>query len=341
MQLQQEVDLQSFNTLAVPATAERLCAVESLDALREALALVRDEHLTLHVLGGGSNVVLRPRLDGLVLHMCIKGREILALTETHATIKIGAGENWHQLVEWCLGNGFYGLENLALIPGTVGAAPVQNIGAYGVEIHRFIERVEGLMLPDGELVSLSAEECQFAYRDSVFKNRLRGRFIITAVLLRLPLQFSPEVSYPALREQLTGAITAQAVFDAVCHVRRSKLPDPQFIPNCGSFFKNPIVPWPLYETLLRTYPNMPSYDVLQKNGAEPMRKLAAAWLIDQAGWRGRVFQQIKIHEHQALVLTNPARVDATAVLAAAEAIRRDVAERFGVTMEMEPQVFGG
>lgn len=341
MQLQREVDLQSFNTLAVPAMAERLCAVETVADLRTALALVRDEQLPLHVLGGGSNVVLRPRLKGLVLHMRIKGREILALTETHTKVKVGAGENWHQLVEWCLGRAFYGLENLALIPGTVGAAPVQNIGAYGVEIHRFIERVEGLALPGGELVSLSAEECEFAYRDSVFKHRLRDRFIITAVVLSLPRQFSPDVSYPALREKLTGEITARAVFDAVCHVRRSKLPDPQLIPNCGSFFKNPIVSWSLYETLQRAYPAMPSYDVPQKLGAAPMRKLAAAWLIDQAGWRGRVFQQIKVHEHQALVLTNPARADATAVLAAAEAIRRDVMERFGVALEMEPQVFGG
>ncbi len=340
MRLQREVDLQSFNTLAVPATAERLCPVDTVEDLREALVLVRDEHLPLHVLGGGSNVVLRSRLEGLVLHMCIKGREVLALTETHATVKVGAGEHWHHLVEWCLGRGFYGLENLALIPGTVGAAPVQNIGAYGVEIHRFIERVEGLALPGGEPVSLNAEECEFAYRDSVFKHRLRDRFIITAVVLRLPLQFSPEVSYPALREQLTGDITARAVFDAVCHVRRSKLPDPQLIPNCGSFFKNPIVPWSLFQTLQSGYPSMPSYDVPQKSGAAPMRKLAAAWLIDQAGWRGRVFQQIKVHEHQALVLTNPARVEATAVLAAAEAIRHDVMGRFGVAMEMEPQVFG-
>lgn len=345
MIVQQEVDLQPFNTLAVPATAERLCAVTTLGELQDALALAQAEHFHLHVLGGGSNVVLHPRLKGLVVQMRIQGREILERLPDSVVLRVGAGENWHELVEWCLGNGFYGLENLALIPGTVGAAPVQNIGAYGVEIFRFIERVEGLTLPDGQSVCLSAQECEFSYRDSIFKNRLRNRFIITAVVLRMPLSFTPEISYPALREQLTaeqaGELTAHAVFDAVCHVRRTRLPDPQTNPNCGSFFKNPLVSWSLCEHLQNLYPAMPSYDVPAQPGVAPLRKLAAAWLIDQAGWRGRVFGQIKVHDHQALVLTNPNRVDADAVLAAAEAISRDVKERFGVLLEMEPQVFGG
>ena len=340
MHLQHDVDLQSLNTLAVPAAAERFCTVATLSELQEALAAVRKEHWQLHVLGGGSNVVLRPRLDGLVLQMGINGREILARTVADVTLKVGAGENWHALVEYCLNNGFHGLENLALIPGTVGAAPVQNIGAYGVEIFRFIDRVEGLSLPDGEPVSLTAADCEFAYRDSVFKNRLRERFIITAVILRLPLTFSPEISYPALREALIGDVTAQAVFEAVCRVRRSKLPDPKSLPNCGSFFKNPVVPWAHYESLQQQFPAMPSYAATQSGNERPMRKLAAAWLIDQAGWRGRTFGAVKVHEHQALVLTNPARVDADAVLAAAAAIRADVQARFGVDLEMEPQIFG-
>jgi UDP-N-acetylmuramate dehydrogenase len=340
MHVQREVDLQPFNTLAVPATAERFCIAMTLAQLQEALATARNEHLELHVLGGGSNVVLRPRLDGLVVQMGIKGRDVLTRTETEVTVRVGAGENWHELVEWCLSQGFYGLENLALIPGTVGAAPVQNIGAYGVEIFRFIERVEGLSLPDGKPAYLNPNDCEFAYRDSVFKHRLRGHFIITTVVFRLPRTFSPEVSYPALREALTGDVTAQAVFDAVCRVRRSKLPDPQVIPNCGSFFKNPIVPWALFESLQQQYPAMPSYPIEQAPVAHPTRKLAAAWLIDQTGWRGRVFERIKVHEHQALVLTNPERVSAEAILAAAEAIRADVEARFGVVLEMEPQIFG-
>jgi UDP-N-acetylmuramate dehydrogenase len=340
MVVQREVDLQPFNTLAVPATGERFCAVTTLEELQDALALVQRTGLELHVLGGGSNVVLRSRLRGLVVQMCIPGREILQSTEGSVSVRVGAGENWHELVVWCLDNGFYGLENLALIPGTVGAAPVQNIGAYGVEIFRYIERVEGVSVPNGEPVSLAADECEFTYRDSVFKNRLRNRFIITAVVLRLPLGFSPDISYPALREQLVGEITPRAVFDTVCAVRRSKLPDPQNTPNCGSFFKNPLVPWSVYETLRRQYPAIPSYDAPHQPSSGPVRKLAAAWLIDQAGWRGREFRQIKVHEHQALVLTNPARAGAETVLAAADAIRHDVAERFGVLLEMEPQVFG-
>lgn len=340
MQILSNVDLQPLNTLAVPARAERFCAVATLAELQEALSVVQKECWQLHVLGGGSNVVLRPQLDGLTLKIDIKGREILARSATEITLKVGAGEHWHALVEYCLNNSFHGLENLALVPGTVGAAPVQNIGAYGVEIFRFIDRVEGLSLPDGKAISLAAADCEFAYRDSVFKNRLRGRFIITAVILRLPLMFSPEISYPALRDALGDDVTAQAVFDAVCRVRRSKLPDPSLIPNCGSFFKNPIVEWARYESLQQQFPQMPSYAVVQNPGAEPVRKLAAAWLIDQAGWRGRVFQKVKVHEHQALVLTNPARESADAVLSAADAIRADVQARFGVNLEMEPEIFG-
>lgn len=340
MRLECDVNLQPHNTLAVPARADHFCTVVTLPELQEALALAQNRHWALHILGGGSNAVLLPRLSGLLVQIGIKGREVLTRTETEVTLRVGAGESWHELVEWCLSNGFHGLENLALIPGTVGAAPVQNIGAYGVEICRFIEGVEGLSLPGGEPISLAADECEFAYRDSVFKNRLRGRFIITAVVLRLPLVFSPEMSYPALRDALAGEVTARAVFEAVCHVRRSKLPDPQVVPNCGSFFKNPIVPWPLYQSLQQRFPSMPSYPVPQQTGEAPVRKLAAAWLIDQAGWRGRVFERVKVHEHQALVLTNPEHVSADAVLAAAEAIRADVEARFGVTLEMEPQIFG-
>lgn len=340
MQMQRDIDLQPLNTLAVPAKAEHFCAVTTLAELQTALAVARKEHWQLYVLGGGSNVVLHPQLGGLVLQMNIKGREILHRTATEVILRVGAGESWHDLVEYCLNNGFHGLENLALIPGTVGAAPVQNIGAYGVEICRFIDRVEGLSLPSGESISLTAAECEFAYRDSIFKNRLRGQFIITAVILRLPLRFSPEISYPALREAIEADVSAQAVFEAVCRVRRSKLPDPHIIPNCGSFFKNPLVPWARYESLQRQFPLMPSYAVTQISEAEPVRKLAAAWLIDQAGWRGRVFRGVKVHEYQALVLTNPERVNAEAVLATADAIRIDVQARFGVDLEMEPQIFG-
>lgn len=340
MQLLHDYDLQPLNTLAVPATAEHFCVAATLVELQHALAIAQKQRWRLYVLGGGSNVVLRPHLRGLVVQIAIKGREIIARNPAEVVIKVGAGENWHQLVEWCLREGFHGLENLALIPGTVGAAPVQNIGAYGVEICRFIERVEGLSLPEGQPLSLSAQECEFAYRDSVFKRGLRGGFIITAVVLRLPLAFSPEMSYPALREVLPQEVTPQALFEAVCQVRRSKLPDPQTVPNSGSFFKNPIVAQSLYERLQQQYPAMPSYPVPQPPGAESLRKLAAAWLIDQAGWRGRVSQRVKVHEQQALVLTNPERVSADAVLAAADAICAEVEARFGVALEMEPQIFG-
>lgn len=339
MQIQRDVDLQSCNTLAVPSRAEFFCSVTTIDDLREALSWVQKRQLPLHLLGGGSNVVLDPEIPGLMVRMDIRGREVVSQAHDHVVVRIGAGENWHQLVEWALSNGFYGLENLALIPGTVGAAPVQNIGAYGVEVSRFIERVDGVTIPEGEEISLRAEECEFAYRDSVFKNRLRSRFVITAVVLRLSRRFQAHTSYPALQDVLgEGPVTAERIFNAVFQVRRSKLPDPETIPNCGSFFKNPIVPWDLYEALAERYPGMPSYDASSNIG--PARKLAAAWLIDQAGWKGKTVHGIKIHQHQALVLTNPSRLPADVVLDVASMIQMEVKAKFGVLLEMEPQRIG-
>lgn len=339
MNIQQDFELQSFNTLAVPAKAEFFCRVSSTEELCHALRWAQEQQRQVHLLGGGSNVVLSQFIPGLVIRMDIRGRQILSQTHAEVVVKIGAGEDWHQLVEWTLANGFFGLENLALIPGTVGAAPVQNIGAYGVEISRFVERVEGLMIPDADPVAFTAAECEFAYRDSAFKSHLRSRVAITAVVLRLSLQPQPQIFYPALQDALRGeTATPEKIFSAVCHIRRSKLPDPAVIPNCGSFFKNPVVPWDLYLSLVKQYPSMPSYDA--HSGAEPVRKLAAAWLIDQAGWKGKAEKGVKVHEHQALVLTNPAKLSANVVLELAAKIRVEVQQKFGVSLEMEPQLIG-
>lgn len=338
MQLLRDWDLQPLNTLAVPARAEYFCTVQSPGELNEALQWCRDHRQPLNLLGGGSNVVLAQRLAGLTLQIQLLGKQVLEETDTEVVVGISAGENWHQLVVWCLQNGFYGLENLALIPGTVGAAPVQNIGAYGVEISRFIEQVNAVSRADSTVISLSQAQCEFAYRDSVFKQRFRDQLVIIDIVLRLSRQPSVELSYPALRDALIGDPTPQSIFAAVCELRRSKLPDPTQTPNCGSFFKNPIVPWDLYQKLQRQYPHMPSYPA--SIDAAPVRKLAAAWLIDQAGWKGKSQYGASVHHQQALVLTNPQRQRAQAVLDLAGEIQRSVAARFDVHLEMEPQLLG-
>lgn len=337
-----EVDhnLQPLNTLAVPARAEYFCAAHSEAELLEALEWARQRKMSLQVLGGGSNLVLASQLPGLTLHMAIQGKVLLEETAESVLLKVSAGENWHQLVVWCLARGYYGLENLALIPGTVGAAPVQNIGAYGVEISRVVEAVETLGRSDGAPLLLSNRDCEFSYRDSVFKQRLRNQQVITSVVLRLSRQARPEISYPALRDALTDDITPQSIFNTVCRIRREKLPDPACIPNCGSFFKNPIVPLPLHDALHKSYPDMPSYSADLASQPEPMRKLAAAWLIDRAGWKGREYNGVRVHDQQALVITNPNRLSAQVVMELAREIQNSVQDRFGVALELEPDIWG-
>lgn len=340
-------DLQPLNTLAVPARADYFCAAHTEAEILAALDWARQRQLPVQLLGGGSNLVMAERLPGLTLQIRLQGISLAADMGEQVLLDVAAGESWHQLVVWCLERGFYGLENLALIPGTVGAAPVQNIGAYGVEISRFVESVATLDRRDGASRTLSAADCEFSYRDSVFKRSLRDQRVITRITLRLQRHPQPEISYPALREALdlgmneeTEAVTPQAVFDAVCRIRREKLPDPALIPNCGSFFKNPILPWTLYATLQRQYPDMPSYDASLPGNPAPVRKVAAAWLIDRAGWKGREYQGVRVHERQALVLTNAGHRGAGDILALAREIRQSVQARFGVELELEPELLG-
>lgn len=343
MWIQSDHNLQPLNTLAVPSRAEYFCSARTESELLEALEWARQRQVPLHLLGSGSNLVLAQHLAGVTLQVGLLGKTLLEETPESVLLKVSAGENWHQLVVWCLEQGYYGLENLALIPGTVGAAPVQNIGAYGVEVSRFIEAVETLGRDDGARLVLSNRACEFSYRDSIFKQGLRDRQVITSVILRLPRKPQLEISYPALSEALSGGITPQSVFDAVCRIRREKLPDPVDIPNCGSFFKNPIVPMSLYASLQKQYPQMPSYHVSSKGESDvltPMRKLAAAWMIDRAGWKGREFNGARVHSQQALVLTNPERLAAGAVLELAREIQLSVQACFGVALELEPELLG-
>jgi UDP-N-acetylmuramate dehydrogenase len=330
-------DLSALNTLGLVASADAFMRLTDRSQL-PAMSDIAARHERLFVLGGGSNVVLPRHVGGLVVHMCIPGVRLLEQRPDAWIVEAGGGENWHAFVDTCLRNGWDGLENLALIPGTVGAAPVQNIGAYGVELN---ERFHGLTAWDmqaRELVHMSAADCHFAYRDSRFKHDAAGRWIIVSVQFALPRPWQPVLTYPDLQRhaglaQAGQGANARAILDAVCEIRRSKLPDPAVVGNAGSFFKNPIVDAATQAALAARHPGLVSYP--QADGSY---KLAAGWLIDQCGWKGRSLGPAGVHERQALVLVNRGGAQAADILALAQAIRADVQARFGVLLEQEPVV---
>jgi UDP-N-acetylmuramate dehydrogenase len=330
-----EQDISALNTLAVPSVAQHFARARSLEEVQAACRWARQQGLKVQVLGGGSNVLAAAHVPGLVLKPDLKGITPVRATADYQWIDVAAGEEWHQLVCHTLDSGWYGLENLSLIPGTVGAAPVQNIGAYGVELSQVFDSLQAVHIATGKVETFDAERCAFGYRDSAFKSALRGQYVITQVRLRLALSPRVTVEYPALAEALgqTGQLppTPELISRVVCDVRRSKLPDPAVVPNVGSFFKNPVVTEDAYRRLRDQYPRLASYD------ASGGKKLAAGWLIEHAGWKGKSLDGVVVHSQQALVLTNPQRLPLKQVLAVAHAIQADVERKFGVALEVEPQ----
>jgi UDP-N-acetylmuramate dehydrogenase len=328
-------DLAPYNTLGLAARAAaylRIQDVEQLYAVSELAA----ERGPLLVLGGGSNIVLPAQVRGLVAHVALRGIRLVEQRADAWIVEAAGGENWHGFVQTCMEHGWDGLENLALIPGTVGAAPVQNIGAYGVELNQRFQDLDAWDVAARRMVRMQADDCGFAYRDSRFKHDAPGRWIITAVRFALPRPWRPVLDYPDLQRHpaLAGAaVDARAVFDAVCAIRRAKLPDPAVVGNAGSFFKNPIVDAATHAHLARRFSGLVSYPQ-----ADGRYKLAAGWLIDQCGWKGRSLGAAGVHDRQALVLVNRGGARAADVLALAEAIRADVHERYGVALEIEPVV---
>ncbi|HEY3596846.1 MAG TPA: UDP-N-acetylmuramate dehydrogenase [Paraburkholderia sp.] len=329
--------LQAHNTFGFDARARLACRIEREDQLLAALRDPRAAGLARLVLGGGSNVVLTGDFDGLVLLIALRGRRIVREDGDAWYVEAAAGENWHEFVAWTLAQGLPGLENLALIPGTVGAAPIQNIGAYGLEMAERFAALRAVQLATGDVVELDAGACRFGYRDSFFKQEGRDCFVITSVTFRLPKAWVPRAGYADVARELAArghgdaAPTAQAIFDAVVSVRRAKLPDPLQLGNAGSFFKNPVVGADQFDALLRREPELVSYR--QPDGRV---KLAAGWLIDRCGWKGRAIGAAAVHERQALVLVNRGGATGAEILALATAIQRDVAQRFGVELEPEP-----
>ncbi|PPI84641.1 UDP-N-acetylenolpyruvoylglucosamine reductase [Marinobacter maroccanus] len=336
-EIRENVELEALNTLHVPARARFFVEVHSADELVRSLDWAAAEDHEVLILGGGSNLVFAGDFTGLVVCLAIRGRRWEHIEDHRATLVLGAGENWHEAVLYAARAGYRGIENLALIPGTAGAAPVQNIGAYGVELCDCLESVTALDRKTGELVPLNNAECRFAYRDSLFK-QTPGRYVITEIRLGLSRSQPLVLGYRDLQDYLgdtpESALDPVHVAEAVMAIRRRKLPDPDIIPNAGSFFKNPVVDGAIFESLRERHPDIVGYP--QEQGV----KLAAAWLIDQSGWKGFRNARVGVHNRQALVLINHSGGTGADILELAETIRRSVAERFGVTLEMEPGIVG-
>ena len=329
--LQKNCSLKEFNSFNIDANAARLFHLSNENQLSELVSFVNQEKESDHpvlILGGGSNILFCEDFNGLVIKVELSGVEI-SETADHFHLKVGAGENWHDLVERCTKQNIRGLENLALIPGVVGAAPVQNIGAYGVEFEQVCESVEMIDLNSGKKGHLTNEECDFAYRHSIFKTDQMANTLITSVTLKLPKNWIPQNSYGPLKA-LGENVTAEQIFTQVCQTRMEKLPDPTVLGNAGSFFKNPIINQLELNALLKDHPAVPNYP--QENGDV---KLAAGWLIDQANLKGFQIGGAAVHQLQALVLINKENAIADDVLKLAWHVRETVNQKFGVQLEHE------
>ncbi|MEA5673192.1 UDP-N-acetylmuramate dehydrogenase [Pseudomonas sp. MH2] len=336
-QWQERVSLKPFNTFGIDVKARYLALAHDDDEVRQALALAAQRQLPVLVVGGGSNLLLTRDVDALVLHVASRGRRILSDDGERVVIEAEAGEPWHPFVQWSLAQGLCGLENLSLIPGTVGAAPMQNVGAYGVEIKDVFAGLTALDRETGQLRDFTLNECAFAYRDSVFK-RNQGRWLILRVRFVLSRTLRAHLDYGPVRQRLqeqgVQEVTAQAISDAICSIRREKLPDPAELGNAGSFFKNPVVSVQLAESIRARYPSLVAYPQ-----SEGQVKLAAGWLIEQAGWKGYREGDAGVHRLQSLVLVNYGQASGAQLHALAQRIQADIFERFGVELEMEPNLY--
>lgn len=327
--------LDRLNTFGIAAKARAYLAVQSADALSALHARADLSAMPRLVLGGGSNLLLTRDFPGLVLHMCTRGVALSGEDERAWYVTAAAGENWHRLVCWTLDQGLGGLENLSLIPGCVGAAPIQNIGAYGVELEERFESLRAFDFSSGETVVMNRAACRFGYRDSAFKHALRERAVILDVTFSLPKRWTPTLRYADVAQELDrrgiSTPTAAQIGEAVIAIRTRKLPDPSVLGNAGSFFKNPVAPQALRDALLARFPHMVSH--IQPDGSF---KLAAGWLIDQCGWKGKNLGRAGVYEKQALVLVNRGGASGREIADLAAAIQADVLAKFGVRLEPEP-----
>ena len=334
MNFLQHISLKPYNTFGIDVPAEFYVPVEDIKSL-EGLTMWQGEK---HVLGGGSNLLLTKPVTGLVIHNKLKGISIEKEDTNYVWLRANGGEQWHGLVMHAVNKGLGGIENLALIPGTVGASPIQNIGAYGAEARETIESVTFWYWKEKKLLTYTNRECDFGYRDSIFKHRLKDDAFITSVVYRLSKKPAYNTSYGAIKQELehmgVQELSVKAVAYAVMNIRSSKLPDPKETGNAGSFFKNPTIPKPLFTGLLAQYPRLPSYAV-----SDSLVKIPAGWLIEQCGWGGYRIGDAGVHDKQALVLVNYGHAKGSEIWKLSGDILKSVKERFGILLEREVQVW--
>jgi UDP-N-acetylmuramate dehydrogenase len=338
MELYHNIDLQPYNTFGISARAQRFVRIRRQSDLEELLAAGLLNRGRQMILGGGSNVLLTGDFAGLVMNMEIMGMNVVEEDEDELVLEAGAGENWHELVMHAVSRGWGGIENLSLIPGKVGAAPIQNIGAYGVELRDVFAYLDAFFLETGEVRRFTAAECRFGYRDSVFKRELKGKVAILRVAMKLRKRNHQLIThYGAVGKELEGRGKKEPgirdVSEVVIAIRQSKLPDPAEIGNAGSFFKNPEVPNTVFENLKEKYPELPGYVV-----SETITKLPAAWLIDRAGWKGKRFGNYGVHDRQALVLVNHGGAAGKDIYDLSGKILESVRETYGIELEREVNV---
>jgi len=336
--ISKDVSLKNFNTFGIDVAARYYTQITDAVQLNELVQTLEYRAHPTFVLGGGSNLLLTQNVDALVLHITIGGIQIVKEDEAHVWVQAGAGENWHAFVQHCVSNNWGGIENLSLIPGTVGAAPVQNIGAYGSELKDCFEALEAFDFKTNTHVTLDRDACAFGYRDSIFKQlAFKGRYLITHVTFRLTKKPTVNVAYEALQKELGTAdsrtLTIQDVSAAVIRIRQSKLPDPAQIGNAGSFFKNPVVSPEVYARIKQQHEAVPAYP--QPDGNV---KIAAGWLIEQCGWKGKRIGDAGMHSRQALVLVNYGNASGAALYAVAKAVQQDVLSLFGIALQIEVNV---
>jgi UDP-N-acetylmuramate dehydrogenase len=333
--------LTNFHTFKINSIAKYYIDISTIEQLQQALKFANKKHLKVIVLGAGSNSIFCGYINAVVITINIKGKKIISSDNQHSIVESNAGENWHNFVQWTLINGCYGLENLSLIPGTVGASPVQNIGAYGVELSSYLISLQAIAINSGTIHEFSAQDCKFNYRDSIFKNVLSGKYIIISVQFKLNRIFAPKLAYQDLKNYIcykpdsTDIQKAIHVSQAICNIRCSKLPDPNLLYNAGSFFKNPIISDKKNDELKLKYNKIPIYQ-LQDNW-----KVSAGWLIESVGMKGYRYNNVGVYCKHALVLVNYGKSTGVEILALLDQITNKVKQQFDITLEVEPNLYIG
>jgi len=336
--IESNVSLKNFNTFGIDVSSKLFSQVENEDQVRNVIQSSEFNSNTSLILGGGSNLLFTKNFDGIVLRNHIQGIEVIEDTKQHVLVKVGGGVVWHEFVLHCIKKGWHGVENLSLIPGNVGASPMQNIGAYGVEVREVFHELEAIHLKTGEIHYFNNSDCQFGYRESVFKNKLKGEYLISRVIYKLLKKGDFTISYGAVEKQLENMgvqeLSAKSISDAIIAIRQSKLPDPKKIGNSGSFFKNPIVDESSYEIIKSSFPDVVAYPA-----GKGFMKLAAGWLIEDAGWKGKTFGNYGVHKNQALVLVNYGGASGKEIYDLSEEILNSIKEKFRVKLEREVNIY--